>query len=286
MCTAPLASSDFNSDYQALNLTPEQIAKLEGDPQDLTPKFKKVMCCQLHEEHGLTKLAIRVDDCSTRWRFHDLPNGRRVKENMNPCHEAALCENCAELRWDIECQRYINLAKFIKESFTYIVTIPAAAPKIRKIVKKLGPILSKFCWNEQEQRFEVRILVCAHIHDITYRVLQSLLAIHPTIRIRDYGSHRFAKVLNRMLAPMLPHDLANRLILKNTKRRLQFEGASRDLRKSLFDRRDKPLSNKNSRRHPANGFCHIKNCQKHTQVCSLGTPEHEFRWIQAPSPPS
>jgi hypothetical protein len=267
---------------ELLQLTPEQIYILNEEIQDHTPKFKKAISRRLHEM-GLTKLGIHVDDCSTRWRTHRKAGGRIIKENLNPCHEPCLCENCAQLRFEDEVERYGVLETIIGDSFV-LLTTAASAVSIRKILRRLGPMLSKYCWNPREKRFETRILFTKSEHAISYQVLQAIRKLDPHIRIRPYAASRFKNVLNAMLMPTLP-DFDKQLVLKNIKRKLIFEGMNWAGRKLLFDNKNQSLSNKNNKKVHKNGWCRVKDCVAHTEPYWIGTPEHLLWWYHAPAPP-
>lgn len=268
--------------------TPEQIYILENEPQDLTPKYSKPFAQFLYTNDE-PKSARRFERCSTWWDKHRLRNGNIVTRNLNPCHEVTACENCAHLRFEEEFERYSVLERVIPESFTYVVTTPERSAAIRKLLKKLAPILSRFSWQPEANHiaghFESRILLCATSHAIPYKILQKIREIDPHVWIKSYGTSRFRKVLERMLMPTLPEEYANRLILKRYKRRLVFEGANQATRKLLFDTKGKFISNKNSEDEVKIPFCTIKNCVAHTQPYWMGQSEGNLVWILAPSPP-
>lgn len=239
---------------------------------------------------GDPKTGKRVELCSTCWRNHRLASGAIHAENLNPCHEYTLCENCANLRAEDLISRYSVLTRVCPSQFIYIETssmdtYPAIYRALRhKLMGKIK-ILANPGWCARRKQLIYRIAILAPIYSIGYIVNQALHTADPAIDIHPYGSHSLIPILNRMFTSLLPPDMPNRLILKYIKRKVIFVGATQDERKKLFDKDSKPPSNKNFQDTSAERPCTIHGCVAHTETYRTGEDKSQLTYHYHSGPP-
>lgn len=273
---------------QSNPLTPSTIPYEYHEPP--TPSEFKKSVARACVADGDEKLGRRVEFCSTCYQSHLIVDGKKIKENKNPCHEYTLCDNCANLRSAELTKRYLKLSNQCPDQFTYIVTPLAHSDAIEKILRNKkymnkSILIGNPGWDYDRRQLVTRFMLLAPIYSLPYIIVQALRQEQADIHIDAKGSSQFPLVLRELFTPHLPPKISDRLILKRMKRKVIFVGATQEVRKKLSDKVSKMQSDNFSGDESEKPACHLAGCIAHTEIYHIGTPEEELTYYYHSPPP-